>query len=415
MKFNLYSLYISTLFFSFIAQGQLLESIGLTELPSDQDPIIFGQDNGSGGSTVGNPVADFKLYNLDGDSIVLSEVLSTGKHVLMVSGSYTCPIFRNHMTELNSINSIYGDQIECFVVYIKEAHPIGSSQPTNPLYNEPQTYGERKAIIVDMINGVGEGPYVPTTISTPIYIDGCNNEWRNHYGGPNRAYLINNEGELVAYHQWFNNSNPPNGTATNIWCDIDALLDIETGGCNEITSLEGAFEFNILSNSSPSVIGNPGDNLDSFGELINISDQGVLINIERVMNNMPSATWSSSMCASVCYPPTQDTLSVTIAAGDTLDFAMHFYTDALMSGPDTGKVRIKFSNASGTQDPIYRMYKGITVNNLSVDQLESFVNKDPIKIIDILGREVQPIPNQVLFYIYDDGTVLKKVLSSNYY
>jgi len=86
-----------------------------------------------------------------------------------------------------------------------------------------------------------------------------------------------------------------------------------------------------------------------------------------------------------------------------------------MSGPDTGKVRIKFSNASGTQDPIYRMYKGITVNNLSVDRLESFVNKDPIKIIDILGREVQPIPNQVLFYIYDDGTVLKKVLSSNYY
>ena len=114
MKFNLYSLYISTLFFSFIAQGQLLESIGLTELPSDQDPIIFGQDNGSGGSTVGNPVADFKLYNLDGDSIVLSEVLSTGKHVLMVSGSYTCPIFRNHMTELNSINSLYGDQIECY-------------------------------------------------------------------------------------------------------------------------------------------------------------------------------------------------------------------------------------------------------------------------------------------------------------
>jgi len=57
------------------------------------------------------------------------------------------------------------------------------------------------------------------------------------------------------------------------------------------------------------------------------------------------------------------------------------------------------------------MYKGITVNNLIVDKLESFFNKDSIKIIDILGCKVQPIPNQVL--IYDDGTVLKNVLGSN--
>ena len=54
------------------------------------------------------------------------------------------------------------------------------------------------------------------------------------------------------------------------------------------------------------------------------------------------------------------------------------------------------------------MYKGITVNNLIVDKLESFFNKDSIKIIDILGCKVQPIPNQVL--IYDDVTVLKNVL-----
>ena len=61
------------------------------------------------------------------------------------------------------------------------------------------------------------------------------------------------------------------------------------------------------------------------------------------------------------------------------------------------------------QDSIYKMYKGITVNNLIVDQLESFFNKDSIKIIDILGCKVQSIPNQGLIYIYDDGTVHKKI------
>ena len=33
-----------------------------------------------------------------------------------------------------------------------------------------------------------------------------------------------------------------------------------------------------------------------------------------------------------------------------------------------------------------------------------------IKIIDILGRKSKVIKNQTLFYIYDDGTVEKKII-----
>ena len=37
------------------------------------------------------------------------------------------------------------------------------------------------------------------------------------------------------------------------------------------------------------------------------------------------------------------------------------------------------------------------------------VNKKLIKITDVLGREIKQT-NQLLFYIYDDGTVEKKII-----
>ena len=33
-----------------------------------------------------------------------------------------------------------------------------------------------------------------------------------------------------------------------------------------------------------------------------------------------------------------------------------------------------------------------------------------IKIIDVLGRESEQLKNQPLFYIYDDGTVEKRIV-----
>ena len=40
----------------------------------------------------------------------------------------------------------------------------------------------------------------------------------------------------------------------------------------------------------------------------------------------------------------------------------------------------------------------------------NFTNKKLIKVVDILGREVNEIRNTPLFYIYEDGTVEKKII-----
>ena len=144
--FVIISLFVNIAF----SQVQLLPSIGLNSEPQDADSVctIIPRSQGNPWIPVnaGDTMADFTLWDINGDSVTLSSVLTSGKRVLMVSGSYTCPIFRDHMTDLNAVAAQFSNEIECFVVYTAEAHPTGSPKPssgnlnpTNPPYYQPTT------------------------------------------------------------------------------------------------------------------------------------------------------------------------------------------------------------------------------------------------------------------------------------
>ncbi|MEJ6748554.1 MAG: hypothetical protein QNK60_01340, partial [Flavobacteriales bacterium] len=45
----------------------------------------------------------------------------------------------------------------------------------------------------------------------------------------------------------------------------------------------------------------------------------------------------------------------------------------------------------------------------SIGEIGSF-DKKILKVVDILGRESKDLKNQTLFYIYDDGTVKKRIV-----
>ena len=49
----------------------------------------------------------------------------------------------------------------------------------------------------------------------------------------------------------------------------------------------------------------------------------------------------------------------------------------------------------------------ISIGTIDISEINK--NRNVFKIIDILGRETTPKPNQPLFYIYDDGTVEKRI------
>ncbi|MBE50231.1 MAG: hypothetical protein CMP51_00810 [Flavobacteriales bacterium] len=62
---------------------------------------------------------------------------------------------------------------------------------------------------------------------------------------------------------------------------------------------------------------------------------------------------------------------------------------------------------------IWKFFSRYDINGLvhqSTSVSEYITKKDPIKLIDILGRSVIPKSNMPLFYIYDDGTVKKKII-----
>lgn len=87
------------------------------------------------------------------------------------------------------------------------------------------------------------------------------------------------------------------------------------------------------------------------------------------------------------------------------------YRTSTISGFEVRLMGISLTNAfMGTRDRADgNCIRCIKDEGLSIDELENS-SKTIIKVIDILGRTSQVLPNKVLFYIYDDWTVEKRYL-----
>lgn len=218
-----------------IAQLSLKPSIGVSSLPNDTDsvctiPTYIDPDGTfqTSGLQEEDTIPHFKLYQLSGDSLDIAEELMKGKPVLLIAASYTCPVFRDRVPDINTIVNTYSSDISIFIVYAIEAHPdvdispysgtvwtTSENQNDGILYRQPTTYLERKNIVSDMANNLaGIGTF-------NIVIDGpCNYWWDNFGPAPNNAYLINTDGVIFRKHGWFNSSN----YGYDMSADIDSLL-----------------------------------------------------------------------------------------------------------------------------------------------------------------------------------------------
>ena len=63
-----------------------------------------------------------------------------------------------------------------------------------------------------------------------------------------------------------------------------------------------------------------------------------------------------------------------------------------------------FTGANPGEDTCVLSYSGITLIQ------ESTTNKELLKVTDLLGRETKGTKNKLLFYIYNDGTVEKRII-----
>ena len=170
-----------------MAQPALLPSIGIGALPADSDPIcplpFQTPPITSCGRPEGEQAADFTLFDVDGNAFNLESALLQGKPVLVISSSYTCPVFRNKVPVINDVVATYGSQITTIVVYTPEAHPYLDISPyfgavntgqeninAGILYEQPETYGERKAVLQELLDSMQI--VRPSTSTAPATIGG---------------------------------------------------------------------------------------------------------------------------------------------------------------------------------------------------------------------------------------------------
>lgn len=342
------------------ARAQLLPHIGSVTEPGPElalcDPGDYfltpiGEDIGY---AEGSFVNDFTAFGINGEQFSLSNALSLGKPVLLVSASYTCPVFRNKVPLLSSMQQNLADQLTIAVIYTVEAHPTDVSpyfgyvntgeanQNAGILYAQPTTYGERLAIAQDMMDAMN--------IGFPLYLDGACNEWLENFGpAPNMGYLLDTEGRVMAKHPWFH-SYPD-----HIFCDLESLIVLpQPPNCE----LQAGGSFNLEVDADTAVSGNAGSTLYAFAQIVNSSDENVLVSIERVESDLPPG-WSTSICTDICLSPGIENTEVLLSPGEVVLYTNYFYTSGQAA---QGSVTMRFSNAEDSLESFTQVFSASTLS-----------------------------------------------------
>ena len=96
---------------------------------------------------------------------------------------------------LNQLYATYKDQVQFYIVYIREAHPARGWQVPNNLiedilYDEPSTDDERTEVATACQIGLD--------LHMPMLVDGIDNDIDEKYVGlPMRLFLVDGEGKIA--------------------------------------------------------------------------------------------------------------------------------------------------------------------------------------------------------------------------
>ena len=310
-------------------------------LPSNSEPICATPaypavtPDFEAGPYVGDIIPDFTLYTLGGEPFVASEKLASGKPLLLVSGSYTCWVYRENVDILNTLQMLYGDFVNIAVVYTVEAHPTDTSPyfdgvvigapnfEDGILYPQADLYGQRKMTAMQML--------MEMPLSVPLLIDApCNEWWMNFGTNANCAFFIAPDGEILDRHKWFNRY--PDDileTITNYFDLPYDPSDLPSG------------EFEVTGYEEDCVTDVPGATIITPVDVSNSDDEDSYFNIIRLTEDFPVG-WQSSLCTDICFPPDVSETDMVLEAGTENYFSFYFYTNEI---PGEGSADILIEHA----------------------------------------------------------------------
>ena len=175
------------------------ESIG-DSVPSEEEPKF-------GGPAAGEEAPNVTLRDTLGRELDLKSLWEE-KPMVLVTGSWSCPVYRNRAAGFERLFERYGGRAKFVVLYTVEAHPAGSASPYSHeewvtdenrkeglLLKQPATFEERAQMASRCRTALGLG--------MPFLVDGMDNAaWERYGNAPNACYLINSKGEVVLRQDW---------------------------------------------------------------------------------------------------------------------------------------------------------------------------------------------------------------------
>jgi thiol-disulfide isomerase/thioredoxin len=189
------------------AQSVPAQQAGSTQQfrPSNRNDGRFEQN----GPKPGEPAPDFQRQTLDGKTVRASELWAK-KPTLIMTGSYTCPVFRGHVPQLERLAKEFGDRLNFLVLYTTEAHPKGDPSPYSGREWVPGD-NERQGVLFPQAKSMSERIAVAKKcaqamkLDVPVVVDTMDNSaWKAYGSAPNCAYLIGTDGKIAARNGWFN-------------------------------------------------------------------------------------------------------------------------------------------------------------------------------------------------------------------
>jgi hypothetical protein len=129
----------------------------------------------------------------------------------------------------------------------------------------------------------------------------------------------------------------------------------------------------------------------------------VEISWQIITDSMPN-NWDFSICFPMCTAIGVANGSGNFNPNTQQYLNCHFYPN---NTPGTGVLRMEITTNQNYIDTV--TWTGIATSSLNIQNIDISQNKVLIKTIDLLGRETPFKPNTPLIYIYDDGTVEKKM------
>jgi cytohesin len=188
--------------------GVLAGLVALCAVASAQEKAAKETKFDKVGPQPGDQLPALNMRTLKGEVQKLSDAWKGGP-ALLVTSSLTCPKSRSRWPELKEIVDEYGEKINVVIVYVIEAHPVGSICPykgvedITPENERDGILRKQPKTLEDRIELAQEFKRL-LRISIPIYVDDVKDEaWKGLGAAPNLALLVDERGIVVAREGWF--------------------------------------------------------------------------------------------------------------------------------------------------------------------------------------------------------------------